>query len=345
MKNKILIVEDNHELRENIAEILQLSGYETIEAENGKVGVQKALEQLPDLILCDIMMPELDGFGVLKILNKNTATNTIPFIFLTAKGEKSDWRKGMGLGADDYITKPFDDTDLLTVIEMRLAKSQRLQARFKEFSGVHSLMESESDIMAIEKLVDVDQKEFRAKETIYAEGNRVHWLYQLKKGRIKITRENEFGKQLITQLISVGEYFGYDALFKENVYSETAIALETCVVQLIPKNLFHDLLNSRRDLAMHFIKLISNRQKQCEENLLDMAYSTVRKKVANALLHFAKADQPTIEVNREDLAAIAGTAKESLIRTLSSFKKEGLIETSGNKIELKDKKALILMRQ
>ena len=125
MKNKILIIEDNVDVRENLSEILVLSGYETITAANGKLGVEAALSSSPDLILCDIMMPELDGYGVLRILSKNPATSSIPFIFLTAKTEMSDMRRGMTLGADDYITKPFDDVEILDTIEIRLKKKIR----------------------------------------------------------------------------------------------------------------------------------------------------------------------------------------------------------------------------
>src|SRR6476659_9358788 len=109
----ILIIDDHDEIRENIAEILALGGYKTFTAENGKKGVEAALKQKPDLIVCDIMMPELDGYGVLHLLRKNPATESTPFIFLTAKTERSDFRKGMEMGADDYITKPFDDSELL----------------------------------------------------------------------------------------------------------------------------------------------------------------------------------------------------------------------------------------
>ena len=116
----ILIVDDHDDIRENIAEILSLAGYHTLTAENGKKGMELALSKNPDLIVCDIMMPELDGYGVLHLLRKNPATALIPFIFLTAKTERLDFRKGMELGADDFITKPFDDIALLNAIEIRL---------------------------------------------------------------------------------------------------------------------------------------------------------------------------------------------------------------------------------
>ncbi|NND31532.1 MAG: response regulator, partial [Saprospiraceae bacterium] len=127
---KVLIIEDNSDVRENIAEILELADHDVTTAEDGKIGVEKALETTPDIIVCDVMMPELDGFGVLRILSKNTKTADVPFIFLTAKSEQEDFRKGMGLGADDYITKPFDDVELMDAIEMRLEKSARLKKAF-----------------------------------------------------------------------------------------------------------------------------------------------------------------------------------------------------------------------
>ena len=112
MQTTLLIIEDNEDIRESTAEILELAGYTVLKAENGKKGVELAQAHLPDLILCDIMMPELDGYGVLYLLNKNPETATIPFIFLTAKTERVDMRKGMEMGADDYLTKPFDEIEL-----------------------------------------------------------------------------------------------------------------------------------------------------------------------------------------------------------------------------------------
>lgn len=125
---RILLIEDNPDVRENTAEILELAGYEVDTAENGKIGVSKANEKPFDLIICDIMMPELDGYGVLHILNKNPKTSATPFIFLTAKAERADFRKGMNMGADDYLTKPFEETDLLDAIELRLQKSAAVRA-------------------------------------------------------------------------------------------------------------------------------------------------------------------------------------------------------------------------
>lgn len=119
---KILVIEDEHLVRENIVERLEAEDYDTVSAENGLDGVLLAQEHRPDLIICDVMMPEIDGYGVLSVLRKEPVTATIPFIFLTAKADKMDLRYGMELGADDYLTKPFTKTELLGAIATQLEK-------------------------------------------------------------------------------------------------------------------------------------------------------------------------------------------------------------------------------
>ena len=140
MSKTILVIEDNNEIRENTAEILELAGYKTITAENGRQGVDLALKNKPDVIVCDIMMPELDGYGVLHLLRKNAGTESVPFIFLTAKTERSDFRKGMEMGADDYITKPFDENELLSAVELRLKQLSCLNIPIpQQLQGSHNL--------------------------------------------------------------------------------------------------------------------------------------------------------------------------------------------------------------
>ena len=121
---KIVVIDDDSSLRESIAEILTLSGYSVSTAENGKTGIETTLKELPDLILCDVMMPGLDGYGVLHILHRHPETKHIPFIFLTGKIELEDMRKGMSIGADDYLVKPFEEIDLLNAIQLRLKKDE-----------------------------------------------------------------------------------------------------------------------------------------------------------------------------------------------------------------------------
>src|SRR5690554_7354904 len=125
----ILLIEDDLALRENTAELLELSDYNVITAPNGRIGIEKATEFLPDIIICDIMMPEVDGYGVLQALSADKSTKHIPFIFLSAKTEHKEVRRGMDMGADDYLTKPFDEDELLSAIQSRLAKATILEMR------------------------------------------------------------------------------------------------------------------------------------------------------------------------------------------------------------------------
>lgn len=139
----ILIIEDQAEMRRNIQTILRLETFRPVLAENGRAGVEAAKKETPDLILCDVMMPELDGYGVLAALRADPATASIPFIFLTAKGEKTDIRSGMNLGADDYLTKPVVKSDLLKAIRTRLERAaQQTTPAFKpNFASARPLEE------------------------------------------------------------------------------------------------------------------------------------------------------------------------------------------------------------
>jgi DNA-binding NarL/FixJ family response regulator len=129
---KILVIEDEPEMRRNLLTILGLEKFEPIGAQNGRIGLELARKEKPDLILCDVMMPELDGYGVLKGLREDKSTVSIPFIFLTAKGEKVDQRNGMNRGADDYLTKPVAKADLLGAISARLnRREEQGQREFK----------------------------------------------------------------------------------------------------------------------------------------------------------------------------------------------------------------------
>lgn len=132
MKKRILIIEDEVDIRTDLAKALELSGYSTMQATNGIEGLALAKETNPDLVISDIMMPELDGYGVLHELQKSPKTNTIPFIFLSAKSSRGDVRDGMNLGADDYITKPFDIDELINAVNRRLEKKNIAETKYNE---------------------------------------------------------------------------------------------------------------------------------------------------------------------------------------------------------------------
>ena len=138
---KILVIEDEPEMRRNITTLLRYHDYEPIAAENGRAGVEAARRERPDLILCDVMMPELDGYGVLQTLQADALLRQVPFIFLTAKGEKDDLRNGMNFGADDYLTKPVANDELIRAIQARLRRyDQQVNREFKpDFSSAEPL--------------------------------------------------------------------------------------------------------------------------------------------------------------------------------------------------------------
>jgi CRP-like cAMP-binding protein/CheY-like chemotaxis protein len=349
---KILLIEDNPEMRENTAEILELANYEVITAKNGKEGVLQAASDVPDLIICDIMMPELDGYGVLHMLGKDERTAAIPFVFLTAKAEKEDYRKGMTMGADDYLTKPYDDVELLNAVEMRLKKSERIKRQFdRSAEGLDSFMqEAKSFDMIIRLAEDKKVKFLRKKETIYTEGSYPSNVYFLQKGKVKAYKSNDNGKEYITDLYKEGDFFGYLDLLQGETYQESAIALEKSEVAMIPKDDFFNLLQGNREVASKFIKMLSNEIKDREERLLQLAYNSVRKRVAQALVMLAQRYQDdhskpfSMSITREDIASIVGTATETVIRTLSDFKDEHLVEMKGSLITVLEYEKLARMR-
>jgi CheY-like chemotaxis protein/CRP-like cAMP-binding protein len=341
MNKSILVIDDNTALRENTAEILELAGYKTFVAENGKKGVDVAMNEKPSLIVCDIMMPELDGYGVLHLLRKNPDTQNIPFIFLTAKTERSDLRKGMEMGADDYVTKPFDDIELLNAIEVRLKKWEVLQQQYPSSpQGLSQFMRNVKDSGLLQGLPDhYDVEQFSKKQTVYAEGKRPRFLYYLLNGKAKAYKTHEDGKEYITDLFSSGDFMGYTALIEDMLYDDTAVILEDAEVMQIPRDEFLQLIYSDINIASKFIRIVTKNIKEKEDRLLNLAYSSLRKRVAKALVaihekFYSDGTGSVIEFSRDDIAHYIGTATESLIRTLSDFKSEKLIDIRGGKITI-----------
>jgi len=345
---RLLVIDDHDDIRENIAEILSLAGYETFTAENGKRGVETALKELPDLVICDIMMPELDGYGVLHLLRKNASTENTPFIFLTARTERTDFRKGMEMGADDYITKPFDDIELLNAIEIRLKKYDILQAKYAadEKGASELVMDLQSSGILHMKWDNYESAEFAKKTTVYAEGKRPRFLYFLKRGKVKAFRLHEDGKEYITSLYGAGDFIGYLPLLEESVYGDTAEVLEDAELVMIPKDEFMTAIYNDVHIATKFIRLIAQNVQEKEDRLLSLAYGTLRKRVAKALVDIetkftGEEGKPVngagpLDISRDDIAKYVGTATESLIRTLSDFKSEKLIEIKEGKIRIVD---------
>lgn len=341
---KILLIEDNNDVRENTAEILELANYKVFTAPDGKEGVELARKELPDLIICDIMMPGLDGYGVLHLIGKDAELAAVPFIFLTAKAERSDMRKGMELGADDYITKPFDKTELLNAVESRLRKAELLKKEYKkDFDGLSNFISDVAGSNALKKFLEGKKVNiYKKKESVYQERHYPNGLYYIKYGKVKIFKTHEYGKELITDLLKEGEFFGYISLLEEKPYSETAETLEESEIIFIPKEEFFSLVYGNHAVTKNFIKILTQGVIDKQEKLLELAYSSVRKRTAEALIllqdKYNTADHIpfAMAIAREDLANIVGTATESLIRTLSDFKEEKLIEIKEGKIKIID---------
>ncbi|HEY9533245.1 MAG TPA: response regulator, partial [Mucilaginibacter sp.] len=236
MKKKILIIEDNTDIRENVVEILELADYIVLEADNGKTGVDMAITDLPDLIICDIMMPELDGYGVLYLLNKHPETAAIPLIFLTAKAEMVDLRKGMELGADDYLTKPFHNMELLKAIESRLKKKETQQRFYSNsLDKLDRLFSKKNGLEELKKIIDERKARlFKKKQVIYFEGDKGHGLFLVLKGRIKTVKAAD-GRELMTGVYAEEHYLGIQAVLANEPYGDTAIAMEDSILCLLPK--------------------------------------------------------------------------------------------------------------
>jgi CRP-like cAMP-binding protein/CheY-like chemotaxis protein len=336
MSQKILIIEDNNDIRENVVEILELAGYTVFDADNGKAGVELAIKNLPDVILCDIMMPELDGYGVLYLLNKNPETAAIPFIFLTAKAERIDQRKGMEMGADDYLTKPFDDIELLNAIESRLKKKNAQQSFYSQsLDNLNSLISKNNGLAELKRIIgERKARHFKKDQVIYYEGDKGNGIYLVLNGRIKTIKMADDGRELMTSIYSADEYIGVTAMLANEAYSDTASALEDSLLCLIPKDQLDELLNLYPEVAREFIKLLSNHIREKEEQLLQLAYNSVRKRLADTLVRLHKQQGDNFKISREDLAAMAGIATETVSRTLSDFKDEGLLEKKGSNISI-----------
>lgn len=347
---KILLIEDNEAVRENTAEILSLANYEVITAENGKIGIEKAKEILPDLVVCDIMMPNMDGYEVLRNLNKDTRTASTPFIFLTAKIDRADMRMGMNLGADDYLTKPFEENELLEAIASRLQKHDSLKKEIiKNLEGVNTFFEEASEFIDLEGLSkNHSLRSYEKKEIIFWEGDNAHSLYFIERGTIKTYKGTESGKELVTGLYGTGDFIGQLSLLNAaGTYVENAVVLEDAELSAIPKADFLKLLYGNHMVSQKFISMISNNLIDVQIHLVDMAFASVRQRAAKALLELYEKgmikDKPNggMSIPREDFAGMIGTATETAIRTLSDFKDEGLITTdSGRRIIVLDKEEL-----
>jgi DNA-binding response OmpR family regulator len=331
----ILIIEDDTALLENTAELLELENFKVLTASNGADGVRLATINIPDLIVCDIMMPKQDGYTVLKKLSLNKTTQNIPFIFLSAKTERKEIRLGMDLGADDYITKPFENEELISSINSRLAKAKLLnkttapldQGKYKDLNDLKNYFDDYGEL-----------SNYTKGDIIYQEGDRANKVFLVLKGLIKTHKMDQNGKELITAIQKPDDFIGFTSFVDNNTYEESATVVEDVELAVIYKNALKELLAGSSNLSLELMNVLTANLSITKDQLLQMAYSSVQRKTARTILQFAEVlDRGLlgeIKISRNDLASVAGIAPESLIRTLSSFKKKGFVEIEGRNIKI-----------
>lgn len=345
---KVLIIEDDTALRENTAELLELEDYKVFTAPNGRLGIDAVKIHLPDIIVCDIMMPEVDGYAVLEAVAMDSATSHIPFIFLSAKTEHKEIRKGMDMGADDYLTKPFEEEELLSAIESRLAKATILSNLQKKNLETDSI-EEDNTVRNLHELKNFFDDEgeifkFNKSDIIFSEGENSNKIYLILKGVVKSHKIDESGKELITALYKADDFLGFTSFIDNISYQESATAVDASELVGLSKQRLKELLGQNHNVSLELMNVLTDTLSEVKDQLLQMAYSSVRKKTAQTIIQFAelltKNPEDPIRISRNDLASVAGIATESLIRTLSTFKKDGIIEIEGRDIRILDLRKL-----
>ncbi|MBT8375881.1 MAG: response regulator, partial [Bacteroidia bacterium] len=298
---------------------------------------------IPDLIVCDIMMPEIDGYEVLDQLSKSITTRNIPFIFLSAKTEKKDVRKGMNMGADDYLTKPFLEDELVSAIRSRLAKAEILKENHASSSSRSA--QPDSELHSLNELKNYFDDNgtiliIKKEDVIYNENDHTNNVYLIRNGAVKCHRLDNHGKELVTGLYKEDDFFGYTSFNQNRPYAETAIAIMDTELVMLSLNQLKKLIAGNPDISIELLELLTIDLSNMKDQLIKMAYSSVAKKTASTILQFAEKinrcpDDP-IKISRNDLASVAGIATETLIRTLTTFKKDGLIKSEGRNIQVLD---------
>lgn len=339
MNKNILVIEDDDEIRMLIKEMLEFSGYTIEEAVNGKLGVECALKSIPAAILCDIMMPVMDGFSVLYMLKQNSETVDIPFIFLTSKAERGDYRRGMEMGADDFITKPFKDGELLNALESRLKiRNQQINRNLKTRNKIQNILCPLDGLIELKKIAkEFKGRLFKKNQVIYYEGDASSGLYWVISGKIKTIKVEELGRELTTSIYGSDEFVGIHAILSNENYTETAVALEDSWLSLISKEKLDQAILLHPEISRQFIRLLSQNIREKENQLLELAYHSVRKRVAESILKLYRGDEnqkKSFKISREDLAAMAGVAAETVSRTLTDFKDMGIIDKKGSYISI-----------
>ncbi|ADB37091.1 hybrid sensor histidine kinase/response regulator [Spirosoma linguale] len=272
MTTQILLVEDEAQIRENVAELLTLHGFQVETAVNGREGISQALLQQPDLILCDIMMPEVDGYQVLDVVRNNRSTANIPFIFLTAKTEPADLRRGMVMGADDYLTKPFTFQSLLSAIESRLQREAMrkadLKAQMENFRhslasvSVHEYNTCLTGIIGFASMLTDPSQGFNGEET-----QMMLSMIKVSGLRLKRSLDNIQLMDLLQKMEPSHPEYAYYASGSSTISAELVTACVESIELRLDKK-----VDWRQEVATAQLQLSAINLKKCLEELIDNAF-------------------------------------------------------------------------
>jgi CheY-like chemotaxis protein len=344
----ILLIDDDVEMLQLTSELLEHEGYTVITADSGKHALELTEQKAPDLVLCDVTMPGMDGYGVLHELGLSPRLAEIPFIFLSARAERADVRKGMTLGANDYLTKPFQAQELFDAVESRLKRSELFRRNFSEEpDGLERFLDLARGLEVLKHLSkDRKSRVFKENEILFRQGAEMQGVTYIVHGKVRTFKVNKDGKELTTGLHGPGDFIGFFGLLEDGRTMESAEALEPTKVVAIPKDELIALLHKDHDVSVCFIKLLSRDVEDLKGRMLQLAYASIRQRVAQSLLlihgRYAEEDDTSIgvRITREDLASVVGTATESLIRCLSDLKDDRFIAVDGRDIRILDRPAL-----
>lgn len=341
---RILLIEDDSSLRENTQEILELAGHRVFSAEDGETGLEQALKNSIDLILCDIILPGINGYSVLDKISSNPQTRTIPFIFLTALSNIKDIRHGMNLGADDYIVKPFEEEDLLETIESRLAKLSIFKERKVKHVPKPKILINNLENFRNYFLDHGEEIQLAKNELLFRENQPAGYVFLLTKGIIKTLSLDEYGKELITGIYHKNDFLGIYSFNRNITYPEQALVIEQAILMRLPIRLVQEIFRDNPQFTMEWAENLSEDVIDLKDHLLQTAYASVLKKTVNTILEFSEKlhfnKKELSKISRGDLASVAGISKESFIRCLSTLKQDRLIEINGKNIEVLDLKGL-----
>ncbi|MDB5014075.1 MAG: Transcriptional regulator [Daejeonella sp.] len=335
MKNTILIIEDNDTIRLNTATFLEKANYKVLQAANGKTGLKMA-QKFPDLIICDIMMPKMNGYSLLYMLNKNPAIANIPFLFLTSKYE-SDKTKS-------------SNTDILLSINYLLENRVKdLTIKSKCLKSIEKLLNEIDNNNGVKASSSFKLISYKKKEIIYYEGTQSGGIYLILKGHIKTLNLSTDGKEIFTGIYGREEFLGTRAVLTNESFFETAETMDETTVCFIPSEKINQLINFSKNSREKLIKLLSQNIPGEEDKLTLLTKNAVRTRMAGVLLRLATPTQETnfgVKISDQHLASLMGIPVETVNLTLKDFKSEGIIkENSDDNFLLLDSIRLLRLKQ